>query len=83
MLPFESVEMTGTWTATGVAGSVVVWTGEGVMIMLSDGAVCGMNTTGGVSLVACRTAERALAAVIVGAFTAWVVVVVGATSPAA
>ena len=24
MLPFEFVEVTGTWTATGVAGSVVV-----------------------------------------------------------
>ena len=51
MLPFDSVEVTGTWTATGVAGAVVVWTGEGLMIMLSDGAVCGLNTAGGVSVV--------------------------------
>ena len=48
MLPFESVEVTGTWTATGVAGSVVVWTGERVMMVLWDAAVNGFDTTGSV-----------------------------------
>ena len=53
MLPFESVEVTVIWTATGVVGSVVVGTGERVMTMLSDGAVSGSNTTGGILVAGC------------------------------
>ena len=36
MLPFESVEVVGTRTATGVVGKVVAGGGEGVMMMLLD-----------------------------------------------
>lgn len=36
MLPFESVEVTGTKTATGVVGKVVLRDAEGVMTMLLD-----------------------------------------------
>lgn len=53
MLPFESVEVTGSCTATGVVGSVVVGTGEGVMTMLSDGAISGLDTTGYILVAGC------------------------------
>lgn len=36
MLPFESVEVVSTRTATGVVGKVVAGGGEGVMMMLLD-----------------------------------------------
>ena len=36
MLPFESVEVMGIRTATGVVGEVVAGDGESVMMMLSD-----------------------------------------------
>ena len=46
MPPFESVEVTGTRTATGVVGKAVVGVGERVMTMLVDGGAGGFASTG-------------------------------------
>ena len=51
MPPFESVEVKGTRTATGVVGKAVVGAGEGVMTMLVDGGAGGFETTGSMPLV--------------------------------
>ena len=48
--PFESVEVTGTRTATGVVGKAVVGVGEGVMPMLVDRGAGRVETTGGMPL---------------------------------
>lgn len=45
-LPFESVEVTGTGTATGVVGRLVIGAGKGVMTMLSDAGAGEFETTG-------------------------------------
>ena len=50
MLPFESVEVTGTRIATGVVGSVVVGVGKGVMSMFLDAGAGRDGTTGSRSL---------------------------------
>lgn len=79
MLPFESVEVTGTWTATGVVGSVVVGTRERVMMVLWDAAVDGFGTTGSILVIGCvaaRTVE------VVGDSTAVAVPAVGTRSDA-
>ena len=49
MAPFESVEVTGTRTATGVVGKAVIGVGEGVMTMLVDRGA-GESRTGGMPL---------------------------------
>ena len=41
MLPFESVEVMGTRTATGVVGRVVIGDGERVITMLFDAGAGG------------------------------------------
>ena len=46
MLPFESVEVTGMNTATGVVGSVAAGDGVGVMTMLLDAGAAGLVTIG-------------------------------------
>ena len=74
MLPFESVEVTGTWTATGVVGSVVVGTDGGAMMILSDAGDGGSEVTGSILVVGCETAGTEE---IVGGFTAVVVAAVG------
>lgn len=53
MLPFESVEVTGTRTATGVVGRVVTGAGEGVMTRLSsaESGVLDIGFTAGVVVV--------------------------------
>ena len=66
MLPFESVEVTGTRIATGLVGSVVVGVGKGAMSMFWD---AGTGTTGSESLAG--------PVPIVAAFPAGPVVVVG------
>ena len=48
VLPLESVEVTGTWTATDVVGSVFVGTGKRVMMVLWDAAAAGSDMTGSV-----------------------------------
>lgn len=45
-LPFESVKVTGTGTATGVFGMVGAGAGEGVITMLLDTGAGGVETTG-------------------------------------
>ena len=82
MLPFEFVEVTATWTATGVVGKNLFGTGKGEMIMLSDAAVGGFSTTGSILVVGCGAAGTSFAAEIMRCFVAGVVVVVG-TSPGA
>lgn len=66
MLPFESVEVTGTRIATGLVGSVVVGVGKGAMSMFLD---AGAGTTGSKSLAGPGP--------VVAAFPAGPVVVVG------
>ena len=53
MLPFESVEVTGTRTATGVVGRVVTGAGKGVMTRLSsaESGVLEIGFTAGVVVV--------------------------------
>ena len=51
MPPFESVEVKGTRTATGVVGKAVVGVGEGVMMMFVDEGAGGFEMTGGMLLV--------------------------------
>ena len=50
MLPFESVEVMGTRTVTGVVGKAVVGVGEGGVTMLVDGSAGGFETMGGMLL---------------------------------
>ncbi len=45
-LPFESVKVTGTGTATGVFGMVGAGAGEGVITMLLDTGAGGLEMTG-------------------------------------
>ena len=56
MLPFESVDVTGTWTARGVVGIIDVGIGEGLMIMLSDAGDGGSEATGSILVVGCGAA---------------------------
>ena len=59
MLPFESVDVVGTRTATGAVGVVATGDGEGVMMMLFDaGAACLKITVG--RLLANATTSGAL-----------------------
>ena len=55
-LPFESVEVTGTGTATGVVGRVVAGVGEGVMMMLLDAGAGRVESTRSSSLAGGRIA---------------------------
>ena len=50
MPPFESVEVTGIRTATGVVGKAIVGAGEGVMTMLAERGAGGFEMTGGMPL---------------------------------
>lgn len=59
MLPFESVEVTGTGTATGVVGKVATGAGEGVMMMLLDTGAGGFEATGSTLLAGCWTTGAA------------------------
>ena len=54
-LPFESVEVTGTGTATGVVGKLAIGAGEGVMTMLLDAGAGEFETTGSMALAGCWT----------------------------
>ena len=50
ILPFESVEVTGTGIATGVVGRTVAGAGEGVMMVLLDAGAGGFESTGTILL---------------------------------
>lgn len=54
MPPFESVEVTGTKTATGVVGRAVAGDGEGVITMLLDIDAGGFMLAGSNSLADSR-----------------------------
>lgn len=56
MLPFESVEVTGSWTATGVVGSVVVGTDGAAMMILSVADVGGSEANESIFIVDCGAA---------------------------
>lgn len=46
MLPFESVDVVGTKTATGAVGLEATGVGDGVMTMLFDAGAAWLITTG-------------------------------------
>ena len=83
MPPFESVKVTNTATATGVAARVVTKAGEGLPTMLSDVGAGEFELTGSMSFAVSRTFGLASPAggLDVG-FAAGVVVIFGTISSA-
>ncbi len=67
MLPFASVEVTGTKTATGTVGKVVTEDGGGVMMILLDAGANVFEMAGGKSFAVSGTSEVKSTGITIGA----------------